>query len=102
MRQRIEASSTGITATSARGRVRHIDAADVRQVHSFIDASGDQGLVVRKSLLRFVYVPLEALRDADVAAGIRHLVEHVRGHAHIDSHVEQYLVGDVSPTLLAA
>jgi hypothetical protein len=102
MRQRIEASSTGITATSARGRVRHIDAADVRQVHAFIDASGDQGLVVRKSLLRFVYVPLEALRDPAVAAGIRHLVDHVRAHARIDAHVERHLGHQADDTLLAA
>jgi len=45
---------------------------------------------------------METLRDAEVAAGVRRLIEQVRGHARIDAHVEHHLVGTADNTLLAA
>ena len=56
-----DVSPTGVTTRGL--RLRCIEAADVRRVHLFTDANGDVGIVVRKSLWRFVHLPADALRD---------------------------------------
>ena len=52
-------------------------------MHVFVDANGETGLVVRKSLWRFVHVPSDALRDPALLAGARALLEAVRGSATV-------------------
>jgi hypothetical protein len=95
MQVRFDITPTGVTARGL--RVRHVDAADVRRVHVFVDANGESGLVVRHSLWRFVHVPAEALRDPALLAGARALLDAVRGSATVDGQVEAFLAAAPSP-----
>jgi hypothetical protein len=102
MRHSIDVSETGITVTSARGRVRHLSASDVRQIHTFIDASGEQGVVVRRNLVQFVYIPDAVLSDRRVADGLRALIEATRSHARTDECLDGHLAQVTTSALLAA
>jgi hypothetical protein len=95
MQARFDITPTGVTARGL--RVRHVDAADVRRVHVFVDANGESGLVVRHSLWRFVHIPSEALRDPTLLAGARALLDAVRGSATVDEQVDEFLAGAPSP-----
>ena len=89
MSTRYELSAAGATARGL--RVRRVDAADVRRVHVFVDANGDTGLVVRHNLWRFVHIPSSALRDPELLAGARALLDAIRGAATIDAPVEELI-----------
>ena len=95
MRTRLDASPTGITARGL--RVRHLDAAEVRRVHRFVDANGDSGLVVRHSLWRFVHVPSAELRDPVLLDGVRALLHAIRGSATVDRQVDELLADIAMP-----
>ena len=92
---RFDLSSTGATARGL--RVRHVDAADVRRVHVFVDANGDTGLVVRQSMWRFVHIPSSALRDPELLAGARALLDAIRATATVDPQVDTFLADDARP-----
>lgn len=68
-----------------------IPAEQVRRVHLFIDANGDEGVVVRSALFRFVHVSRRELSDPALSTGLRSLIEQVRGQAKIDDDVEEFL-----------
>lgn len=72
-------------------RRRSIAADDVRRVHTYVDANGDQGLVVRRSTWRFVHLTRDDLVDPSVRAGVLTLLEQVRGTARIDEQVDEFL-----------
>lgn len=88
-RHGITVSPTGI---SREAFVRQsIPAGAVRRVHVFIDANGDEGVVVRSALFRFVHVSRRDLADPSLRHGLRQLVEQVRGQAKVDVDVDQFL-----------
>lgn len=89
MQAYVHASPTGISLTTLRRR--DIAAEQVRRVHLYTDANGDQGIVVRNSLFRYVYIPSERLSDPQVVAGVRLLVDRVRTRATIDHEVDTLL-----------
>lgn len=70
---------------------RRIEAQDVRRVHVYTDANGEQGIVVRRCLWCFVHVPQDDLRDPRIKAQIRSLVDHVRNRAKVDPEVDRFL-----------
>jgi hypothetical protein len=85
----IRVSPTGISRDAF---VRQsIPAEEVRRVHLFIDANGDEGIVVRSALFRFVHMSRRELDDPSLSAGLRSLIERVRGQAKIDDDVEEFL-----------
>jgi hypothetical protein len=89
MQAYVHASPTGISLTTLRRR--DIAAEQVRRVHLYTDANGEQGIVVRNSLFRFVYIPSDRLTDPQVVAGVRSLVDRVRGRAQVDQQVDTLL-----------
>ncbi len=89
MQAYVHASPSGISLTTLRRR--DIAADQVRRVHLYTDANGDQGIVVRNSLFRYVYIPSERLADPQVVAGVRSLVDRVRGRAQVDQQVDTLL-----------
>lgn len=89
MQAYVHASPSGISLTTLRRR--DIAAEQVRRVHLYTDANGEQGIVVRNSLFRFVYIPSERLSDPSVVAGVRSLVDRVRGRATVDEQVDTLL-----------
>jgi hypothetical protein len=95
MQVRFDVSPTGITAHGV--RERRVAAQDVRRVHLFVDANGDAGLVVRKSLWHFVYVPAEDLRDPALLGNVRSLLDRIRDAATVDPQVDEFLAGVQPP-----
>ncbi len=89
MHATVDVSPTGISRVATRRRVIPVEA--VRRVHVFIDANGDDGIVVRSTLFRFVHVSREQLGDPGVRAGLRTLVDQVRTHARVDADVHHLL-----------
>lgn len=89
MQAYVHASPTGISLTTLRRR--DIAAEQVRRVHLYTDPNGEQGIVVRNSLFRFVYIPSDHLSDPQVVAGVRSLVDRVRGRAQVDQQVDTLL-----------
>lgn len=89
MQAYVHASPSGISLTTLRRR--DIAAEQVRRVHLYTDANGDQGIVVRNSMFRYVYIPSERLADPQVVAGVRSLVDRVRGRAQVDHQVDALL-----------
>lgn len=85
----LEISSAAI---SSRGRFgRRIAADDVRRVHVFTDANGEQGIVVRRCFWCFVHVSRAELRDPQLRAQVRSLVDRVRSRAKVDPEVDHFL-----------
>ncbi|MFZ4720801.1 MAG: hypothetical protein ACOYMR_15350 [Ilumatobacteraceae bacterium] len=70
---------------------RRIAVQDVRRVHVYTDANGEQGIVVRRRLWSFVHVPKDDLRDPSIRAQVRSLVDDVRGRAKVDPEVDRFL-----------
>lgn len=89
MQAYVHASPTGISLTTLRRR--DIAAEQVRRVHLYTDANGEQGIVVRNSTFRYVYIPSDRLGDPQVIAGVRSLVDRVRGCAQVDHQVDTLL-----------
>jgi len=89
MHATVDVSPAGISRVATRRRDIPLEA--VRRVHVFIDANGDDGIVVRSTLFRFVYVSREHLTDAQVLTGLRRLVDQVRSHAQVDADVHRLL-----------
>ncbi len=89
MHATVDVSPAGISRVATRRRDIPLQA--VRRVHVFIDANGDDGIVVRSTIFRFVYVSREHLADAKVRTGLRRLVEQVRSHAQVDADVHRLL-----------
>jgi hypothetical protein len=89
MRHDVAVSPGGISRVWIRRRT--IPAEQVRRVHVYVDANGDQGLVVRSALWRFVHVSRTELADPELTAGVRSLIDHVRGRAVVDSDVDRFL-----------
>jgi hypothetical protein len=84
-----DVSPTGITTRGLRRRC--IETHDIRRIHLFMDANGDQGLVIRKSLVRFVHLPALSLQHPALLDQVRTLVEQVRSTATIDAAVDEFL-----------
>lgn len=84
-----DVSPTGVTTRGL--RLRCIEAADVRRVHLFTDANGEVGIVVRKSLWRFVHLPADALRDPALLTQVQGLLANVRHSATVDPQVDELL-----------
>jgi hypothetical protein len=89
MHATLDVSPAGISRVATRRR--DIPLEKVRRVHLFIDANGDDGIVVRSTLFRFVYVSRQELNDLEVRNGLRRLVEQVRSHARVDTDVHRLL-----------
>jgi hypothetical protein len=70
---------------------QRVAAREVRRVHLYSDANGDEGVVVRSALFRFVHVSRRELTDPALSSGLRSLIERVRGQAKIDDDVDEFL-----------
>jgi hypothetical protein len=70
---------------------RSIPAVEVRRVHVFSDANGDDGIVVRSALFRFVHISRGELADPALTAQVRALVDRVRPQARVDDDVDHFL-----------
>jgi len=85
----LDASPTGITRAAVRRRSISADA--VRRIHVFTDANGEQSLVVRSTVFRFVNLTVEDLADPAVSSGVRSLISEVRDRARVDADVVPFL-----------
>jgi hypothetical protein len=85
----VDVSSAGISRVATRRR--DIPLAAVRRVHVFIDANGDDGIVVRSTVFRYVFVSRAQLADPNTRSGLRHLVDQVRSFAQVDAGVHHLL-----------
>jgi hypothetical protein len=89
MRHDLHVSPDEIVRTGLRRR--SIPADDVRRVHVYIDANGDDSLVVRSALFRFVHISRDELTDPTLTADVRALIDCVRSRAQIDGEVDGFL-----------
>jgi hypothetical protein len=70
---------------------RRVATSEVRRVHLYSDANGEEGLVVRRALFRFVHVSRSELSDPAVSQRVRALVDAVRQQARVDDGVDHFL-----------
>jgi hypothetical protein len=70
---------------------RRVIAREVRRVHLYSDANGEEGLVVRSALFRFVHVSRSELSDPLVSQRVQALVDAVRSQARVDDGVDHFL-----------
>ncbi len=86
---RYDVSADEIASRGVLGR--RIPADQVRRVHLYVDANGDEGIVVRSALWRFVHVSRRDLADPALRDRVMSLVDHVRSRAQVDADVDQFL-----------
>ncbi len=89
MHVHLAASPAGIVRASVRRR--SISADQVRRIHLFTDANGEQSVVVRSTVFRFVNLSREELADPSVSDGLRSLITVVRDRATVDDDVVPFL-----------
>jgi hypothetical protein len=70
---------------------RRVRADQVRRVHRYIDESGLEGIVVRRSFCCFVHLSTKDLQDPEIRRRLRALVDRVRAVAQVDPDVDRLL-----------
>ena len=85
----VDVSSTEIARRGFFGR--RVRADQVRRVHRYVDESGLEGIVVRRSFCCYVHLSTNDLNDPELRRRLRALVDRVRAFAEVDPDVDLLL-----------
>jgi len=85
----VDVSSTEIARRGVFGR--RVRADQVRRVHRYVDESGVEGIVVRRSFCCYVHLSTNDLKDPELRRRLRALVDRVRAFAQVDPDVDRLL-----------
>jgi hypothetical protein len=70
---------------------RRVRADQVRRVHRYLDESGVEGIVVRRSFCCFVHLSARDLADPELRLRLTALIDRVRHFAMVDPDVDRLL-----------